>query len=101
MPASGDEDCPVATFELYLSKLHPELDRLWAYPVSAFSHDDPVWYTRQPMGKHKLSTFMPKLSENYKLSQIYTNNSIRSAAITKLGEQGVSDVFRRTKIHHH
>ena len=92
MPATGKVDCPVAAFELYISKLHPEMDRLWVRPLSAFRPDDAVWYTKQPIGKNTLSKFMPKLSENCNLSMIYTNHSIRATGITKLAERGVSDV---------
>ena len=92
MPATGKADCPVAAFELYLSKLHPEMDRLWVRSLAAFRPEDPVWYTKQPIGKHTLSKFMSILSENCHLSMIYTNHSIRATAITKLGENSVSDV---------
>ena len=76
--------CPVKCFELYLSKLNPEIECLWQKPKETVSNDDPVWYCMAPLGKNTLGTFMKTISKNANLSQEYTNHSIRATAVTLL-----------------
>ena len=76
--------CPVKCFELYLSKLNPDIECLWQRPKETISNDDPVWYCMAPLGKNTLGTFMKTLSKNANLSQEYTNHSIRATAVTLL-----------------
>ncbi|KAK7094075.1 hypothetical protein V1264_007745 [Littorina saxatilis] len=84
MPATGTHDCPVSTFLKYIEKLHPESERLWCYPRDSFHDEDTTWYTCKPVGKHGLQQFLPKLSKQCGLSQIYTNHSIRATSATVL-----------------
>ena len=37
---TGTADCPVAALTKYLSKLHPNFERLWCYPKDPFNTDD-------------------------------------------------------------
>jgi hypothetical protein len=74
----GSPYCPVKSFEMYISKLHPLCTSLWQRPKESFSDDDTVWYCNSRLGEKTLSKFMTKLSEGAKLSQIYTNHSIRA-----------------------
>ena len=75
----GDKYCPVCTFKMYLSHLHPNNLHLWQtvnihnihYP-----HDE-IWYTMGHLGKNPLSTFMLDLSKKIGLSKIDTNHSFR------------------------
>ena len=81
---SGSPYCPVKSFEMYISKLHPLCTRLWQRPKELFSDDDTVWYCNSRLGEKTLAKFMTKLSEGAKFSQIYTNHSIRATGATIL-----------------
>jgi len=76
----GSPYCPVKSFEMYISKLHPLCTSLWQRPKELFSDDDTVWYCNSRLGEKTLPKFMTKLSERAKLSQIYTNDSIPTGA---------------------
>lgn len=73
------------SFELYLSKLHPENNRLWQRPRASFYSMDDIWYCNEPVGE-KLTVFMSDLSKSAALSQIYTNHSIRATGATILSK---------------
>ena len=47
-----------------------------------------VWYDRQRMGPDTIAKFMRNLSENAKLSKIYTNHCIRKTCIVTLDNSG-------------
>ena len=77
--------CPVKTFELYLSKLNPELKFLWQRPKQAIQATaDNCWYCNVPVGKNTLGSFMKDISRAADLSKQYTNHSIRVTAVTVL-----------------
>ena len=84
----GSDICPVSTFELYLSKLNPEVDFLWQCPKLKISDVTKEWYDAAPVGCDPLNAHMKTLSQNAKLSKIYTNHCIRATVITKLDEKG-------------
>ena len=69
---------------MYISKLHPLCTSLWQQPKESFSDDDKVWYCNSRLGEKTLAKFITKLSEGAKLSQIYTNRSIRATGATIL-----------------
>ena len=46
----GNPRCPVVSFELYVSKLHPECDSLWQRPLKK-PIDDDIWYHQTSLGK--------------------------------------------------
>ena len=52
----GSLRCPVASFEKYLSKLHPKCSSLWQRPLNTYELEDNVWYFNAPLGKSKLFT---------------------------------------------
>ena len=87
MPETSTKDCPVTSFEKYLSKLHPEQNRFWCYPRDSFYTEDEVWYTRKPVGINTLCRFLPDLSRHCKLSQTYTNHSIRATTASVLHQE--------------
>ena len=64
-------------FTKYLSKLHPNSERLWCYPKDIFNTDDDTWYTMKPIGVNTRNKVLPGLSELFGLSQSYTNYFIR------------------------
>ncbi|XP_070184070.1 uncharacterized protein [Littorina saxatilis] len=92
MPETGDDKCPVASYEKYLSLLHPDCDRLWTFPNDSFTDEDKTWYSRKPMGYNTLRSFMPKLSKLAKLSQVYTNHSARATGVTILADADFSPI---------
>lgn len=81
------ENCPVATYEKYVSKLNPDCHRLWQKAKNNTMEvtDSNCWYYKVPLGVHTLSKFMKEISAHTTLSKIYTNHSIRVTAITTLG----------------
>ena len=87
MPETGTQDCPVASFMKFLSKLHPRQERLWCYTRNAFRDEDDFWYTTKPVGVNKMDTFLQDLSQKCGLSRIYTNHSLRATAATLLHQQ--------------
>ncbi|XP_069105383.1 uncharacterized protein [Argopecten irradians] len=79
MPESpGSLYCPVASFEKYITKLHPDCDRLWQRPRESFSDDETTWFYNKGVGEKKLKSFMSDLSVSCRLSQVNTNHSIRA-----------------------
>ncbi|XP_039916888.1 activating transcription factor 7-interacting protein 1 isoform X1 [Hirundo rustica] len=88
----GDPNCPVFSLELYLSKLPPEPPAFYLHPLKLTSEqmqEQPVWYKREPMGVNYLGTMMPRISVAAKLSQRYTNHSLRTTTIQLLCEAGL------------
>ena len=80
-----DPLCPVASFKQYLSHLNPQNNYMWQKPLDSVDINiAKIWYGRQHVGKNPLRTFMSDLSEKLKLSQIYTNHSIRVTGCTVL-----------------
>lgn len=58
--------------------------RLWQRPKDTFCEDDDTWYCNVPVGEKKLKSFLPDLSVACKLTQRYTNHSIRATCATIL-----------------
>lgn len=79
----------VEIFEFYVSKLHPDIDRLFQSPLSCFSPEG-CWFKKEPMGKNTLASMMQRISKKAGLSQIYTCHSVRASTITTLFHAGVS-----------
>ena len=84
------DDCPVASFLKYMSKLHPDQDRFWCYAKNTYCTEDECWYTLKPVGVNTMAKFLPELSRKCELSQIYTNHSIRSTTGTVLHQSRYS-----------
>ncbi|XP_042648984.1 activating transcription factor 7-interacting protein 1 isoform X2 [Tyto alba] len=88
----GDPNCPVFSLELYLSKLPPEPPAFYLHPLKLTSEqmqEQPIWYKREPMGVNYLGTMMPRISVAARLSQRYTNHSLRTTTIQLLCEAGL------------
>ena len=90
IPETGTDDCPFKSFKKYVSKLHPEQERLWCKSRSSFKEDDDTWYTKTPVGVNSLQKFLPRLSEKCGLSQIYKNHCIRVTTATLLHQEKFS-----------
>ncbi|XP_014776313.1 uncharacterized protein LOC106873459 [Octopus bimaculoides] len=86
----GDVLCPVRAYELYISKLHQDFDRLFQKPKKLVDSSQPYWFDRIPYGKTPLGGMMPTLSHKAGLSKRYTNHSLRATAIEKLLWGGIN-----------
>ena len=78
-----DPLCPVKSFKLYLSKLHPTCDKLWQRPRDSFLENETSWYCNVPVGQKTLSAFMTNICKALNISK-YTNHSIRATGATLL-----------------
>ncbi len=89
----GNPKCPVSVLQLYLSKLHPDIEWLWQRPSTRLvSQNDPIWYEKSKVGANKLGEMMKNISAKCALSKSFTNHSVRVSACTRLGELGFSDL---------
>ena len=79
----GFRQCPVSSFEKYLSKLHPDCDFFWQAPNKQFDvHKNYSWYLNTPLGKNTLGQKMNKLSTEVGLSNVYTNHCLSMTHLT-------------------
>ena len=78
----------VEIYKFYISKLHPNLDRLFQTPLKTFQFQS-HWYRAEPMGKNPLGQILQTVSKKAGLSCVYTCHSVRSSMITKLYHAGV------------
>ena len=85
--ATGSENCPVASYIMYVNKLNPKLESLFQRPKSAPTNDGP-WYDAQVIGTKTLAKMMKRISIDAKLSMIYTNHCIRATSISVLDSSG-------------
>ena len=87
----------VEAIDLYLSKLHPSLDRFFQrakVPTGTTlndSHSHSHWYVNSPISHNLLNQFMKRISEQAHLSTVYTNHCLRATTIVRLKEAGVED----------
>lgn len=88
MYAQGGIMCPVNSFKLYCSKLHPASEDLWQRPRESFCSNDHIWYCNAPLGKNTLSNMMVNISTSAKLSKRYTNHCIRATSVSALDRAG-------------
>ena len=81
--------CPVKTYELYISRLHPMQKRLWQTPRMDVTWDDEVWYDNDKLGKNRIQGLMPSLVTDAGFQdKTLTNHCIRSTCITVLDNNG-------------
>ena len=88
MLETGQVNCPVASFILYLSYLNPKSEAFFQRPKSYVPGCGP-WYDNMVLGIKTLNTLMKKISDEANLSTGYTNHSIRATAITLLDSAGL------------
>lgn len=88
---ADDLNCPVKTFKLYMSKLHPDLDSFYQKPAThANVMSSNTWYTCRPVGVNTLSGFMKQISAKAGLSKVYTNHCIRATTSTVLSHAKIN-----------
>ena len=86
----GSTLCPVAAYELYVSKLNYKDNQLWQKPkrTENLKYNDHKWYCALPVGHDPLETFMCKLSIKLELSDLYTNHCIQATCMQVLDDAG-------------
>lgn len=76
----GHRLCPLASFELYLSKLNPAIKALFQTPdIRRFNTRG--WYMAKPVGKNALAEYMKHISIDAKLSLPYTNYAMKYTSV--------------------
>ena len=90
MIETGCDRCPVALFELYMSKrpmILKDSGRFYLTPKNNCSLDEPVCYIAMGVGKNKVSAFMKEIIKDTELKTSglkFANHSGRKTAIRKL-----------------
>ena len=69
--------------------MHPIQNCLWQRPRQNIQPSDSIWYCSAPMGPKPLGDMMAIMSAKYKLSQRYTNHSIRVTSLQVLEDQNI------------
>ena len=89
----NSKECPVACFELYLSKIRNLTSpSLFPKPIKRKCSSMMGWYAeKQTVGKNTIDNLMSGLSEKLCLSKRYTNHCLRVTHITVLKENGFSN----------
>ena len=86
------EQKKISAIRLLLSKLHPEVDRIFQRAIfGELSADKPVWFMKCPLGHNVLTSMMAQASEAAGLKRRYTNHCVRATVVTKLKNAGYED----------
>ena len=80
-------------FKFYMAKLNPQCDAFFQYPRknSKWKYGDEVWFDARSIGAKKLDGVMESISEEAKLSKMYTNHSVRATTLTLWSNAGVQN----------
>ena len=71
--ATGEKDCPVASFKLYVEKLNPQLNTFFQRPKVSPPAEG-IWYDAQVLGVKSIEKMMKRISTDAQLSFIYNNH---------------------------
>ena len=71
----------VKYFKQYISKLHPECQRLFQY---GGRKSGSCWFDNKPVGKNAMAIIMQTINKSAGLSTVYTCHSVRASTITHL-----------------
>lgn len=77
----GDPKCPVNSFMMYLTHLHPMSDAFWQRPKRSIQADDFVWYDNTSIGNSTLNKLMNRITTQAGLPDNYAINAIKSSYI--------------------
>ncbi|PFX17236.1 hypothetical protein AWC38_SpisGene18454 [Stylophora pistillata] len=93
MYETPEENDGYKALKFYMAKLNPRCDAFFQYPKknSKEKYDDKVWFDARPIGGNKLDGMMKSISEEAKLSKMYTNHSLRATEITLWSNAGVEN----------
>ena len=78
----------VVLLKFLLSKLHPDLNRLFQHPLKHFESGG-HWFKKEPCGKDTLGKIMQSISKKAGLANIYTCHCLRASTIISLLKAGV------------
>ena len=82
----------VQALKKLLSKLHPQVDRLFQRALQGPQADTKeTWFMRCPLGHTVLREMLVRISKAADLSQRYTNHCLRATSITILKTTGFDD----------
>ena len=82
-------NCPVASLELYIKHLNPKNQFLFQRPKKKVNIGvDEICYDNMVVGERMLGVKMKAISQEAKLSKLYTNHSIRATSVTILDKSG-------------
>lgn len=86
----GDDNCPIKSLRLYLSKLNGSCDAFFQRANLNSKYTDATWYCNIAIGRNTLSEFMKVISKESGMSKIYTNHCLRATSATALHSQEVN-----------
>ena len=95
---TGGQQCPVAAYELLLSKRPPELKQQGPLYLAPLKKERvwsraPVWFSKSPLGVHSIDSMVNRMAIAAGLDvtkKHFTNHSIRKTTVKKLKKAGVS-----------
>ena len=90
MYATDDENCPVQSLDLYLSKLNAKNDALFQKPDPNYLRNK-IWDQNAPLGIHTLNNMLKCIFKEAGLATIYTNHSLKVTSATILKNSGVDN----------
>ena len=93
MYETPEENDRYKALKFYMAKLNPQCDAFFQYPRknSKWNYDNEIWFNTPPIGDNKLNGMMKSISEEAKLSKMYTNHSVIAATITLWCNAGVQN----------
>lgn len=91
MFATDGPRCPVKMFTDYMSRRPPDMNYSDApfYLASIPRPASPIWYKKQPLGKHSLGSFMKEMTQAAGIDGRFTNHSARRTMISTLRKENV------------
>ena len=92
MYETPEENNGYKALKFYMAKLNPQCDAFFQYPRknSKWKYGDEVWFDARLIVANKLDG-MKSISEEAKLSKIYSNHSVRATAIISWSNAGVQN----------
>ena len=83
---------PIHIYETYLSHLPQPLDKLPGFYLRLLSEPTSnVWYSRQPLGRHKLGSMVKNIYSKGNLGGYRTYHSLRATAATHLFDADIDE----------
>ncbi|KAL9960013.1 hypothetical protein ACROYT_G033403 [Oculina patagonica] len=91
MYETEDQGDGYKALKLCLQKVNPNCTAFFQYPKKNCRAEDAVWFEARPLGMNSLAKMMKIISEEARLSKIYTNHCVRATAITLWSNAGISN----------
>jgi hypothetical protein len=103
MPQLNDPRwCPVKSFEVYLTLLHPDSNYLWQQlTCTSFQEEGTPHYGPSKAGHNTLDKFVRNLSHLCNITPHYTNHCLRATGVTILKRAKYSDKQIMSVTGHH